>query len=99
MLISKYVKIKVFILKPVNFGDMMQRQLNEVISKNGESLRLPKRILDSQCFIMKSLNQRYVPFVEKVNTLFHQVESQYFILEMLAFFFLSDMKRKITVTQ
>ena len=85
--------------KQVNFGIMMRRQLNEVISNSGNYFRLQIKILDSQCFIMKPLNQKYVPFIEKVNTLFQTAESQHFIYEMLAFFFSPYVKSRTTVTQ
>jgi hypothetical protein len=78
---------------------MMRHQLNEVISRKGGFVRHQIKILDSHCFIMRPLNLKYAPFIEKVNTLFHPAESQHFGIKMLAFFFLPDIKRKTTVTQ
>ena len=78
---------------------MMRHQLNEVISVKGGFVRHQIKILNSHCFIMRPLNLKYVPFIEKVITLFHQAESQHLIFKMLAFFFSPDIKRKTTVTQ
>jgi len=78
---------------------MLQHQLNEVISRKGGFVRHQIKIHDSQCFIMRPLNLKYVPFIEKVNTLFHPAESQHFEYKMLAFFFSPNIKRKTTVTQ
>ena len=73
---------------------MMQRQLKEVISDNGNLIRHQIKYLDSHCFIMKPLIQKYVSFIEKVNTLFQTAESQHLISEMLAFFFNQTLKEK-----
>lgn len=98
MLISTHSKISEFLLKPIIFESMMQRQLNEVISANGGFIRHQINFPDSHCFIMKPLNRTYVPIFEKVQLLFQKAKSQHLANQMLAFFS-PNIKRKTTVTQ
>lgn len=87
MLINKQAKTSNKLKKQINFGGMMQHQLNEVIFiKGGFGLHQIK-FLYSHCFIIRLLNLKYAQFIEKVETLFHQAESQHFNSKMLAFFY------------
>lgn len=81
-------------LKPINFGHMMLRHLNEVFSYSGNLFREQMKFLDSHNFIIRSLTLKYLSFIEKVIVLFHPAESQHFENKMLAFFFCPILKEK-----
>lgn len=94
MLINTQSKTSENLTKPINFENMMRHQFNEVIFRRGGFVRHQVISHDSRCYIMRPLNLKFVPFIEKVNTLFYQAESQHFNSEMLAFFFYPTLKEK-----
>lgn len=71
---------------------MMQHQFNEVFYIKKDSKDQCSKIPDSRCCIFKPLIRKNILSYEKVNLLFHSVESQHFIFKVLAFFFLVSVK-------
>jgi len=80
--------------KPINFETMMQHQLNEVISYNGDFIRHQIKFPDSHCFIIKQINLKCVSFIEKVNIFFKRQKANILIPKCWLSFFYPKLKEK-----